>query len=177
MPNQDGSLTGADEITLVQVLNRIVPFDDHHLAAGTLGMLDEVQQRAAADNQLRHAFMRVTEALSLDLLAEAVGGFAALSAQEQVASLHGVENVLPEEFGVFLGIVRDVYYEDARTPDRPDNFEGDNEEFGKISTPVEEILDPVSERNRPNRTTRRSPSTSARITSASARTKRKNNAR
>ena len=169
-------MTGADEITLVQVLNRIIPFDDD-VAAGTLGMLDEVQQRAAADNQLRHAFMRVTEALSLDLLAQAVGGFAALTTQEQIASLHGVENVLPEEFGAFLGLVRDVYYEDARTPDRPDNFEGENEEFGKIPTPVEEILDPISERNRPNRTTRRSPSTSAQTTSAPARTKRKNNAR
>jgi len=170
MPNQDGSLTGADEITLVQVLNRIVPFDDGDLAAGTLGMLAEVQLCAATDNHLRHAFMRVTEALSLDLLAQAVGGYAALTTQEQVASLHGVENVLPEEFGVFLGIVRDVYYEDSRTPDRPDNFEGDNEEFGKIPRPVEEILDPVSERNRPNLTTRRSASTSAR-------TKRKNNVR
>jgi hypothetical protein len=177
MPNQDGSLTGADEITLVQVLNRIVPFEDDDLAAGTLGMLDEVQQRAAADNQLRHAFMRVTEALSLDLLAQAVGGFAALTTQEQIASLHGVENVLPEEFGVFIGIVRDVYYEDARTPDRLDDFEGDNEEFGKIPTPAEEIPDPISERNRPNRTTRRSPSTSVRTTSESAPVKRKKNVR
>ena len=164
MPNQDGSLTGADEITLVQVLNRLIPFDDADLAAGTLGMLDDVQQRAKADDQLRRAFMRVTEALSLDLLAQAVGGFAALTAEEQTASLHGVENVLPEEFSVFLGIVRDVYYEDDRTPDRPDNLEGDNEEFGKIPTPVEETLDPLIERDRTNRRNRRSPSRTTRTT-------------
>jgi hypothetical protein len=157
MPNQDGSLTGADEITLVQVLNRMIPFDDANLAAGTLGMLNEVQQRTTADDQLRHAFMRITEALSLDLLAQAVGGFAALTAQEQATSLHGVEDLLPEEFRLFLGIVRDVYYEDSRTPDRPDNFEGDNEEFGKIPTPDDEILDPLSKRNH------RSANTSTRI--------------
>jgi len=156
MPNQDGSLTGADEITLVQVLNRMVPFDDD-VGAGTLGMLDEVQQRSTGDDQLHHAFMRITEALSLDLLAQAVGGFAALSEQEQVTSLHGVENVLPEEFGLFLGTVRDVYYEDRRTPDRPENFKGDNEEFGKIPSPVEEILEPLSEKNRAIRRNRRSP--------------------
>lgn len=163
MPNQDGSLTGADEITLVQVLNRMIPVDDADLAAGTLGMLDEVQQRTAADDQLRHAFMRITEALSLDLLVQAVGGFAALTAQEQVASLHGVENILPEEFRLFLGAVRDVYYEDGRTPDRPDNFEGDNEEFGKNLTPDEELLEPLSKRNRPNLTVRKSSNTPARI--------------
>ena len=154
MPNQDGSLTGADEITLVQVLNRMVPFDDPDLAAGTLGMLDEVQQRATSDDQLRHAFMRVTEALSLDLLAQAVGGFAALTEQEQVTSLLGVENVLPEEFSVLLAAVRDIYYDDDRTPDRPGNFEGDNEEFGKISIPVEEISEPVSDKNRLSRRNR-----------------------
>jgi len=163
MPNQDGSLTGADEITLVQVLNLMIPVDDANLAAGTLGMLHEVQQRTAADNQLRHAFMRITEALSLDLLAQAVGGFAALTEQEQVASLHGVENILPEEFRLFLEVVRYVYYEDGRTSDRPDNFEGDNEEFGKISAPDEELLEPLSNRNRPNLTNRKPSNTSTRI--------------
>lgn len=170
MPNQDGSLTGADEITLVQVLNRMIPFEDDDLAAGTLGMLDQVQQRAAADDQLRHAFMRVTEALSLDLLAQAVGGFAALTVQEQAASLHGIENVLPEEFSALLGLVRDVYYEDRRTPDRPDNFEGDDEEFGKVATPDEETPDPASERNRSNRISRSSQS-------STDKTRREKNAR
>ena len=163
MPNQDGSLTGADEITLVQVLNRMVPSDDDDLGAGTLGILDEVQQRSTGDDQLHHAFMRITEALSLDLLAQAVGGFAALSEQEQVTSLHGVENVLPEEFGLFLGTVRDVYYEDRRTPDRPENFKGENEEFGKIPSPSEEILERLSEKNQANRRNRRPPNTSVRI--------------
>ena len=162
MPNQDGSLTGSDKITLVQVLNRMVPFDSIDLAAGTLGMLKEVQQRATGDDELRHAFMRVTEALSLDLLAQAVGGFAALTNEEQITSLHGVENVLPEEFAVFLELVRSIYYEDSRTPDRPDNFEGDNEEFGKIPTAVEETLLSASIRNRPSPKIRRTPNATGR---------------
>jgi hypothetical protein len=132
MPNQDGSLTGADTITMTHALDRMIPTDDAGLSPGTLGLLKNIQQRAANEASTQSAFTRTVEALSLDLMAHAVGGFAALTPEEQIASLHGVEAALPHEFNLFLQLVRDVYYEDERTPDRPASFDGENEIFGKV---------------------------------------------
>lgn len=132
MPTQDGSLTDADRVTLGSVLNHLIPAPDAELAAGTLGILDDVVERAGREKSSRSAFIRVVEALSLDLTAHAVGGFAAMTGEEQSRALLSIENTLPAEFSLFLGIVRDVYYEDDRTPGRPDDFDGDDEVFGKV---------------------------------------------
>jgi hypothetical protein len=140
MPNQDGSLTGADNITLKRALNRMIPTDDAALGAGTLGLLAAVQERAESNDSTRSAFMRIVEALSLDMLSHAVGGFSALTEEEQITSLRNVEGTLPREFSALLGLVRDVYYEDGRTPARPSDFDGENEIFGKVS--IEEDLQP-----------------------------------
>ena len=71
------------------------------------------------------------------MMARAVGGFAALTVDEQNFAIHNVETTLPEEFNIILGITRDVYYEDERTPKRPINFDGDNEIFGKVVIDIE----------------------------------------
>ncbi|MCH7984890.1 MAG: hypothetical protein J4O01_09955 [Chloroflexi bacterium] len=131
MPKQDGSLTDADRVTLVRALDRLIPTVDAEFAAGALGMLGDVEERARREKSTRSAFLRVVEALSLDLTAHAVGGFSAMTDQERTNALLDIESALPGEFSLFLGIVRDVYYEDDRTPDRPANFDGDDEVFGK----------------------------------------------
>jgi hypothetical protein len=146
MPNQDGSLTAADTLTLVRVLDRMIPVDDPDLAAGALGLLGEVQERAINDAPTGSAFLRIVEALSLDLLAHAVGGFSALTEEEQTSTLRNIENTLPREFSVVLGLVRDVYYEDERTPERPKSFDNDDEIFGKVV--VEEEPEQVSKKRR-----------------------------
>ncbi|MBT3994441.1 MAG: hypothetical protein HOJ22_06255 [Chloroflexi bacterium] len=146
MPNQDGSLTGSDKVTLVHMLNRIIPADSPNLGAGTLGILGSVQERAGAEKSTQSHFLRIVDALSLDMMAQAVGGFAALTPDEQIASLQIVENTLPTEFKTVLGLARDVYYEDERTPNRPKNFENENEIFGKIE--LEEI---TAEKSPPRR--------------------------
>jgi hypothetical protein len=53
---------------------------------------------------------------------------------------------LPREFSVVLGLVRDVYYEDERTPERPKSFDNDDEIFGKVV--VEEEPEQVSKKRR-----------------------------
>jgi hypothetical protein len=146
MPNQDGSLTAADTLTLVRVLDRMIPVDDPDLAAGALGLLGEVQERAINNAPTGSAFLRIVEALSLDLLAHAVGGFSALTEEEQTSTLRNIENTLPREFSIVLGLVRDVYYEDERTPERPKSFDNDHEIFGKVV--VEEEPEQVSKKRR-----------------------------
>jgi hypothetical protein len=146
MPNQDGSLTAADTLTLVRVLDRMIPVDDPDLAAGALGLLGEVQERAINNAPTGSAFLRIVEALSLDLLAHAVGGFSALTEEEQTSTLRNIENTLPREFSIVLGLVRDVYYEDERTPERPKSFDNDDEIFGKVV--VEEEPEQVSKKRR-----------------------------
>ena len=133
MPNQDGSLTDADRITLDRALNSLIPAENSELAVGSLDMANNVERRAGREKATRSAFVRVVEALSLDPMAHAVGGFAAMTTQEQTEALLNIERTLPEEFSLVLGIMRDVYYEDDRTPERPANFDGDDEVFGKIS--------------------------------------------
>lgn len=150
MPNQDGSLTGSDKVTLTQMLNRIIPSDSPNLAAGSLGLLDSLQERVNGNADTRSAFVRVVEALSLDMMAHAVGGFAAMTEDEQIASIKIIELTLPNEFRSVLGLARDVYYEDERTPERPANFDSGNEIFGKIE--VEEIS---AEKSAPHRRKRR----------------------
>ena len=139
MPEQDGSLTDADRITLDRALNHLIPTEKSELAASALDMANNVERRAGRDKATRSAFMRVVEALSLDPLAHAIGGFSAMTGQEQTEALLSIERTLPEEFSLVLGIVRDVYYEDDRTPGRPAHFDGDDEVFGK--TPGEPDAD------------------------------------
>lgn len=132
MPEQDGSLTDADRITLDRALNSLIPTEKSELAVGSLDMANNVERRAGREKATRSAFVRVVEALSLDPMAHAVGGFTAMTSQEQTEALLNIERTLPEEFSLVLGIVRDVYYEDDRTPERPANFDGDDEVFGKV---------------------------------------------
>jgi hypothetical protein len=132
MPNKDGSLTDADRVRFTQALNRMIAVEDPNLAAGTLGLIDEVEKTARSSDSGRSAYVRVVEALSLDLMAHAVGGFTAMTAEEQTESLLNIERTLPEEFTTLLGIVRDVYYSDDRTPDRPEDFEAVDQIFGKV---------------------------------------------
>ena len=149
MPNPDGTLTGSDKVTLTQVFNRIIPVESGDLGAGSLGILDSVEQQANAQPATRSAFLRIVEALSHDMMAHAVGGFAAMTKDEQIASLHGVENTLPEEFNVVLGIARNIYYNLSETPPRPADFDSDNELFGKVE--VEEVADKSTVNPRRNR--------------------------
>jgi hypothetical protein len=131
----------------------MIPVDDSKLAAGALGLHKELQSRASNDTDTQSAFLRVVDALSLDLLSHAVGGFAALTEDEQISSLHNVENTLPEEFSTVLDLLRNIYYEDKRTPDRPTTFDSDREIFGKVV--VEEQPDrPESLRRRSRNTSR-----------------------
>lgn len=119
-------------MALVRALDRMIPSEEADLTASALGLLDNLQSRASSDPSTRSAFMRVVNALSLDMMAHAVGGFAALTEDEQNSSLKNIENTLPKEFSVVLGLVRDIYYEDERTPDRPSDFDSDSEVFGKV---------------------------------------------
>ena len=138
MPTQDGSLTDADRITLYQAFDRMIPTDDAEIKAGVPRILNGVEERARREKTTHSAFLRVVEALSLDLTAHAVGGFSAMTDQEQIDALLNIENTLPGEFSLFMDTVRDVYYEDDRTPERPANFDGDAEVFGKAPDGVEE---------------------------------------
>ena len=139
MPNQDGSLTNSDKITLTQLLDRVVPVDDPKFAAGALGLRDLVEERSKANPSSNSALLRIIAALSLDMMAHADGGFAALTVDEQISSIRNVETTLPAEFNIVLGITRDVYYEDDRTPKRPTSFDGDNEIFGKVEIEIERL--------------------------------------
>ncbi len=56
-----------------------------------------------------------------------------MTEDEQISSLRNIESTLPAEFNVVLNLARDVYYENDETPDRPVNFAGEDEIFGKLA--------------------------------------------
>jgi len=132
MPNQDGSLIPADRIRVAQALNRMIPADNPELSPKSLGILDAIEVQTGTDESIRTAFIRFVELLSLDLMAHAVGGFTAMTEEEQIDALLTIERTLPMEFGIVLSTARDAYYADSRTPDRPEKFEHEQYAFGKI---------------------------------------------
>jgi|TARA_B100000959_G_scaffold239942_1_gene260869 hypothetical protein len=111
----------------------MIPFDDVEPSSASIGTLEKVHKRAQKNSTSNSAFIRIAEALSLDMMAHAVGGFAAMTEDEQISSLRNIESTLPAEFNVVLNLARDVYYENDETPDRPVNFAGEDEIFGKLA--------------------------------------------
>lgn len=132
MPNRDGSLKDSDRVALSIMLDRMIVIEEPDHAPSKFGILDTVIERISANTASKNSFMRVVEALSLDMMAHAVGGFAALTVEEQIQSLRAIETSLPEEFDVVLQATRDTYYDNPNTPDRPKDFESENEIFGKV---------------------------------------------
>lgn len=109
-PTRGGRLSDADRLTLVVVMDRLVPAVDELAGAGEMGLAPEVEQRARHHRPLRSALITVMDALSMDLAAHAAGGFRALSEEEQVDSLRQLQEALPEQFSQFMQLVYTIYY-------------------------------------------------------------------
>jgi len=136
MPNRDGSLKDSDRVALSIMLDRIIPVEDHEKVPSKFGILDSVIELNSTNDTSKNGFMRVVEALSLDMMAHAVGGFAALTEEEQIQSIRSIEISLPKEFNLVLQATRHAYYEHPNTPDRPKNFDSEDEIFGKVLTEI-----------------------------------------
>jgi hypothetical protein len=132
MPNSDGSLKNSEKIMLRIAADRVISVTDDSPSPSDLGIVDSVISAAMSNDSARKSLTRVVEAMNLDMLAQAVGGWAAMSSDEQTHSLLLVEHALPEEFSAILNIVREWYYSHEQTPERPDNFDAKDELFGKV---------------------------------------------
>ena len=132
MPNQDGSLTESDRVTLARALDHMIPGTDPNLAASALDLGADLDKKTLEDKLSRSALLRVIEALSLDMTSHVVGGFSAMTEQQQIDALLSIEHLLPVEFTSVLELARNLYYADERTPERQPTSESEAEIFGKI---------------------------------------------
>jgi hypothetical protein len=115
---ENGKLMPADRVTLGVVLDRLIPPVDDLRGAGRMGLAPEVERVAGQVPRYRAALLQIMDALSLDMLAHAAGGFGALSPEQQVDSIREVEQSLPKPFAIFLELVYLVYYGDRRVHER-----------------------------------------------------------
>ena len=118
MPDRDGNLTSADRVTLLAVMDHLIPPVDDFPGAGSLGLAQTVEETAAGIPHFRSALITTLDALSLDMSAHAFGGFGALDADEQIEALESVEQSLPGPFGKLVELVYIVYYSDQRAHER-----------------------------------------------------------
>ncbi len=132
MPNQDGSLTESDRVTLARVLDHMIPGTDPNLAASALDLGADLDKKTLENKLSRSALLRVVEALSLDMTSHVVGGFSAMTEQQQIDALLNIEHLLPAEFTSVLELARNLYYADERTPERQSISESEAEIFGKM---------------------------------------------
>lgn len=132
MPNQDGSLTESDQITLARALDHMIPGTDPNLAARALDLGADLDKKTLEDKLSRSALLRIIEALSLDMTSHVVGGFPAMTEQQQINALLSIEHLLPGEFTSVLELARNLYYADERTPERQSTAENEAEIFGKF---------------------------------------------
>ena len=132
MPNQDGSLTESDRATLARALDHMIPGTNPNLAASALDLGADLDKKTLEDKLSRSALLRVIEALSLDMTSHVVGGFSAMTEQQQIDALLNIEHLLPDEFTGILELARNLYYADERTPERQSTSESETEIFGKI---------------------------------------------
>ena len=114
------------------MLDRLIPFDDPDLKPSNLKIINRVIDQCIKDDSSKAALMKIIDALSLDIMSSAVGGFAALTNDEQTKSILEIEKSLPEEFNIVLGATRKAYYENTKTAEFPSNFNSENEIFGKV---------------------------------------------
>jgi hypothetical protein len=93
-----------DHVLLSAVMDRLIPPIDGLAGAGSMGLADEVIERAEAD-------VRLSEALA-GVMGKLPQGpkFKAMSDSIRDETLHTVESEIPAEFGLFVDLVYTVYY-------------------------------------------------------------------
>jgi len=146
MPNSDGSLKTSEKIMLGIAADRVISVAEESPSPSDIGIVDSVISASMSENTSRKCLVRVIEAMNLDMLARAVGGWVAMSSEEQTHSLLLVEHALPGEFSTILNIVRESYYSHKETPDSPEKFDSEDEVFGKVE--IEEVTRASQSRER-----------------------------
>lgn len=106
----DLKISDADRVMLSEVMDRLIPAVDDLPAAGQMGLGPEVERLASEVPRYAEGLEVFLEALAMDPLSRATGGFRALSADDQDNAIRVIERNIPDHFSTFLEIVYLVYY-------------------------------------------------------------------
>ena len=83
-----------------------------------MGLAEKVEQRAQRAERVRSALVTVLDALSLDAVSHAAGGYTALAPARQDEALRALEAAMPQQFTVFQQLVYTVYYMEQTVHER-----------------------------------------------------------
>ena len=103
-------ISDADRVMLSEVMDRLIPAVDDLPAAGQMGLGPEVERMASEVPRYAEGLEVFLEALAMDPLSRATGGFRALSADDQENAIRVIERNIPDHFSTFLEVVYLVYY-------------------------------------------------------------------
>lgn len=106
----DLKISDADRVMLSEVMDRLIPAVDDLPAAGQMGLGPEVERMASEVPRYAEGLEVFLEALAMDPLSRATGGFRALSADDQENAIRVIERNIPDHFSTFLEVVYLVYY-------------------------------------------------------------------
>ena len=119
MPNtSNNDITDADRLTLAATMDHIIPPVDGLLGAGEMGLAEQVEQIARRIPRYKESLIRILDALSLEPIARAEGGFAALNSDQQIATIRTVESSMEAHFANFVQMVYTAYYSDSNVHKR-----------------------------------------------------------
>lgn len=110
MPTKDGQLTEADRRNMRVVMDRLVPPVDDLPGAGSMGLLEKVEEMGSKHGRFQRSLVRFLDALSMDMSVEAEGGFLAMEPDQQDDAIREIEQSLATEFANVLEVVYLAYY-------------------------------------------------------------------
>ena len=118
MPDKNGTLTDSDRRNMRAVMDRFIPPVDDLPGAGSMGLLEEVEQMAVRHDRFRSALVKFLDALSLDMSVQASGGFMAVPDEVKDEAIREIETALPRLFADVLEVVYLAYYASPRVHER-----------------------------------------------------------
>jgi hypothetical protein len=110
MPTKDGKLTEADRRNMRVVMDRLIPPVDDLPGAGSMGLLEKVEEMGAKHGRFQTSLARFLDALSMDMSVEAEGGFLAMESEGQDEAIREIEQSLSTVFANVLEVVYLAYY-------------------------------------------------------------------
>ena len=147
MPTKDGKLTEADRRNMRAVMDRLVPAVDDLAGAGSMGLLEQVEEMSAKHGRFQRSLVRFLDALGMDMSVEAEGGFLAMEPEQQDEAITEIEQSLATDFANVLEVVYLAYYSQPEVHKRIGWRTGPLQPLGFALPPFDEsILENIKKR-------------------------------
>jgi len=141
------TLAPADRSRMTVAMDRLIPPVESMLGAGSLGLVDKVEELAGDHERYGHAIAHFLHELAANLSSDHEDGLSALNEGQQDELLQKIEASIPTQFSIMLEVVYLAYYSDPRVHTRIGWRTGPLQPHGFDLPPFDEsILDSIRTR-------------------------------